>query len=162
MSQEPKPAPEFIIEKWLNTNDMPLPLAALRGKVVALFAFQMLCPGCVEHSIPQARRVRAAFEEEDIAVVGLHSVFEHHDGMREESLKAFLHEYRVTFPVAIDKPSADALDPLPQTMRLYGMQGTPTLLLIDRQGRLRKHKFGHEQDLILGAELMALVCEQPV
>lgn len=36
---------------------------------------------------------------------------------------------------------------------------TPTLILIDRQGYIRKHKFGAEQDLALGAEIMALMRE---
>ena len=42
-------------------------------------------------------------------------------------------------------------------MARYGMRGTPTLILVDRRGRLRKQKFGWEDDLILGAEIMSLV-----
>lgn len=151
-----RPAPEFAIQSWLNT-DRPLSLAALRGRVVVAFAFQMLCPGCVERSVPQARQVHAMFPAEDVAVIGLHTVFEHHDAMGPTSLKAFVHEYGITFPVGIDIPSQNLQDPIPATMRLYNMQGTPTLLLIDRQGLLCKQKFGHEHDLILGAEIMALV-----
>ncbi len=79
--------------------------------------------------------------------------------MTEVSLKAFLHEYRIDFPVAIDMPSDIDTNPIPKTMATYQMGGTPTLLLFDRQGRLRKHKMGHEQDLVLGAELMALINE---
>jgi hypothetical protein len=44
-------------------------------------------------------------------------------------------------------------------MRTYGMRGTPTLLLIDRTGRLRRQTFGHVPDLALGAEIMALIRE---
>ncbi|MCC6598867.1 MAG: redoxin family protein [Alphaproteobacteria bacterium] len=153
-------APEFEIQKWLNT-DQPCTLEALRGKVVVVYAFQMLCPGCVEHSVPQARKVRALFPAEDVAVLGLHTVFEHHEAMGEIALKAFLHEYRLDFPVGIDEPSGDSLDPVPKTMRRYNLQGTPTTLMIDRQGRLRKQKFGHEQDMVLGAEIMALMREAP-
>jgi peroxiredoxin len=158
MTQAFKDAPELSVYKWLNARE-DLSLEALRGRVVAIFAFQMLCPGCVEHSIPQARRVHAAFSGGDLAVIGLHSVFEHHEAMGEESLKAFIHEYKIEFPVAIDEPSGVKSDPLPKTMRTYNLQGTPTLILLDRQGRLRKQKFGHEHDLILGAELMALMRE---
>ena len=39
------------------------------------------------------------------------------------------------------------------------MRETSTLLLIDRQGSLRKHKVGHEDDLILEAEVMSLINE---
>ena len=158
MTRDHRQAPELITNTWLNTRE-PLSLAALKGKVVVIYAFQMLCPGCVEHSIPQARKVQALFGKENVAVIGLHSVFEHHSAMEEVSLKAFLLEYRVDFPVAIDKPSESNTDPLPQTMRKYAMQGTPTLLLIDRDGMLRKQYFGREDDLTLGAEIMALMRE---
>ncbi len=79
--------------------------------------------------------------------------------MTEVSLKAFLHEYRIEFPVAIDMPSEKANYPIPKTMDAYQMRGTPSLILIDRKGYLRKHKMGHEQDLIVGAEIMTLINE---
>lgn len=156
---ELKTAPELIVQKWLNVDE-PLFLEKLRGKVVIIFAFQMLCPACIEHSIPQAKRVYQTFASQDLVVLGLHTVFEHHAAMREESLKAFLHEYRVSFPVGIDLPSQIENYPIPQTMQTYQTQGTPTLLLIDRQGYLRKHKFGHEKDLVLGADIMTLLGEE--
>ncbi|MFC6489440.1 TlpA family protein disulfide reductase [Nitratireductor sp. GCM10026969] len=44
-------------------------------------------------------------------------------------------------------------------MSAYGMQGTPTLILIDRKGRCRAQHFGHVPDLRLGAEIMALIAQ---
>ena len=44
-------------------------------------------------------------------------------------------------------------------MRDYGMQGTPTLMLIDRKGLLRRQHFGFVDDLRLGAELATLLAE---
>ena len=159
MQNTSTPAPELIVEKWLNTND-DISLESLKGNVVVIYAFQMLCPGCVESSIPQARKVNAIFKEMGVKVLGLHTVFEHHSAMTEVSLKAFLYEYKIDFPVGIDMPSNTANIPIPETMSLYGLRGTPTLLLIDKTGNLRKHKMGHEDDLILGAELMSLVDER--
>jgi hypothetical protein len=124
MTPELIQAPELEVQKWLNTDE-DLSLEKLRGKVVAIFAFQMLYPGCVENSIPQARNVHAMFSDADFAVLGLHTVFEHHDAMTEVSLKAFMHEYRIEFPVGIDMPSGDPKDPLPKTMRRYQTGGTP-------------------------------------
>ena len=154
------PAPmaqEWQTTAWLNTPE-PLSLAKLRGKVVFAHAFQMLCPGCVARGIPQAQRVAELFAGAPLVVVGLHTVFEHHAGMQLESLHAFLHEYRVKFPVGVDAPGRDG-DPIPQTMRAYGMRGTPTSLLIDAEGRLRKQVFGVHDDLLLGAELQTLLAE---
>ena len=149
-------APPWQVERWFNT-ERALTLESLRGKVVALEAFQMLCPGCVSHGLPQAQHIQAAFPPEHVAVVGLHTVFEHHAAMTPVSLEAFLHEYRIGFPVGVDLAGTD--DPIPQTMRAYGMRGTPTLCLIDAQGRLRHQHFGQASDLLVGAQLATLVCE---
>ncbi len=78
--------------------------------------------------------------------------------MGPATLAAFLREYRVAFPVGVDRPGEGG-DALPVTMRSYGMGGTPTLLLIDRAGRLRRQVLGHVPDLQLGAEIMALMRE---
>ncbi|MFN0246991.1 MAG: redoxin domain-containing protein [Kofleriaceae bacterium] len=150
-------APPWRTTEWLNTP-APLTLEQLRGRVVLVHAFQMLCPGCVSRGIPQAQRVAELFADAPLVVVGLHTVFEHHDGMKVESLRAFLHEYRVRFPVGVDAPDPDGA-PIPQTMRAYGMRGTPTTLLIDARGRLRRQVFGVHDDLILGAELQTLLLE---
>lgn len=148
-------APEWDCSGWLNT-DRPLSLAALRGRPIVAVAFQMLCSGCVEHAVPQLKRVRQLFREDQVAVIGLHSVFEHHDGMGDASLRAFVQEYKIDFPVAIDRRQKG---PVPETMRTYRFQGTPTLLLIDANGYLRRQTFGHMPDLQLGAEIMALMSE---
>jgi peroxiredoxin len=151
------PAPEWITRDWLNTST-PLTLAALKGNVVVAGAFQMLCPGCVSELIPQLRKAHGIFGKAAVKVIGLHTVFEHHDAMEPVSLKAFLHENRVTFPVAVDKPRLPS-HPLPETMALYGMQGTPTMMLIDRAGNLRRMSFGHVDDMQLGAEIVSLLSE---
>lgn len=118
----------------------------------------MLCPGCVSELIPQLRQAHTLFKGAEVSVLGLHTVFEHHDAMGPVSLKAFLHENRITFPVAIDQPQMPRT-PLPSTMEIYAMQGTPTMLLIDRMGNLRRQTFGHMPDMQLGAEIMALLNE---
>ena len=151
-------APPWSTREWFGTTDT-LQLADLRGQVVVLHAFQMLCPACVQHGVPQAQRVHARFAASGVAVMGLHTVFEHHAAMTPVSLPAFLHEYRIAFPVGVDAPSADGHNPIPQTMQAYGLQGTPSLLLIDRNGHLRTHAFGVVEDLILGAAIASLLAE---
>lgn len=149
------PAPELRVQEWLNT-DVDLTLARLRGKVVIIEAFQMLCPGCILHGIPLAQSIRRLFPAEQVVVLGLHSVFEHHEAMTPVALQAFMHEFRISFPVAVDKPSASGL---PETMAAYGLRGTPSLLIIDRQGRLRAHHFGQVSDMQVGAEIATLLAE---
>lgn len=153
-----QPAPPWATSEWFN-SDADLRLADLRGRVVVVHAFQMLCPACVHHGLPQAQRIQAVFAAQDVQVIGLHTVFEHHAAMRPVSLRAFLHEYRISFPVGVDAPCTDPRDPVPVTMRLYGLQGTPSLLLIDRRGFLRLHAFGAKDDLEVGAAIATLVNE---
>ena len=61
-------APELAIDRWFNTAEGPT-LAGLQGEVVVIEAFQMLCPGCVSHGLPQAQRIQHAFGD-DVTVLG--------------------------------------------------------------------------------------------
>lgn len=66
-------APTLTIERWFNTSQ-PITTESLRGKVVVMESFQMLCPGCVSHGLPQVSRVYATFPPDKVAVIGLHTV----------------------------------------------------------------------------------------
>lgn len=153
------PAPQWRVSQWFNT-DRPLGLGDFRGRVIALHAFQMLCPGCAQAGLPQAQRIARIFDPASVAVIGLHTVFEHHDAMTPAALAAFIHEYRLTFPIGIDHPGEPG--PLPQTMQAYAMRGTPSLILIDSQGMVRKHSFGVDDDMQVGADIALLLAEQGV
>ncbi len=137
------------MQTWFNT-ERALALSSLRDRVVVLVAFQVLCPKSVSQGIPQAQRIFETFEPGDVTVIGLHATFEHHDAFNPAMLKAFIHEYRLKFPIALDQPNAAS--PIPHTMERYKMRGTPSLVLIDRQGLVRTHTFGAADDLRIGAE----------
>ncbi len=107
---ENKSTPTLFVSKWFNSNS-DITLESLRGKVVAIHAFQMLCPGCVLHGIPQAKKFYELFNNEHVA------------------------------------------------MELFQMRGTPTWLLFDRLGQLRKHVFGQVDDLVLSSEITQLAME---
>src|SRR3546814_4811233 len=63
----------------------------------------------------------------------------------------------ISCPVAVDRHDDPA--GIPVTMARYGLRGTPSLLLIDRRGRLRLHRFGHVPDLAVGAAIQQLLDE---
>jgi hypothetical protein len=118
----------------------------------------MLCRGCVMHGTPQAQKVARLFPRERVAVIGLHSVFEHHAAMTPVSLAAFIHENQIDFPVGVDRQD-DASHPQPATMAHYRLRGTPSLLLFDGRGHLRRHAFGQVDDMALGAEIASLISD---
>ena len=148
-------APPLAVSEWFNT-DAPITLDGLAGQVVAIEAFQMLCPGCVSHGLPQAQRIAATFAGQ-VTVLGLHTVFEHHEAMTPVSLKAFLYEHRIAFPVGVDQHDQPGGTPI--TMARYRLRGTPSLILIDRSGNIRLNAFGQADDLLVGATLARLIDE---
>jgi peroxiredoxin len=149
-------APELQVQTWFNTEHA-ITLSSLRGRVTVLVAFQALCAKSASGGIPQAQRIYETFDQTDVTVIGLHATFEHHDAFNTAVLKAFIHEHRLKFPIALDLPNPTG--PIPHTMERYKMRGTPSLVLIDKLGLVRKHTFGSVDDLRLGAEIGALTQE---
>ena len=150
--------PPLEVSRWFNTGE-PLSLNDLRGQVVVIHAFQMLCPACVSHGLPQASRMREVFAPEELVVIGLHCVFEHHAVMGAAALEAFIHEYRLRFPIGIDAPAPQG--PLPRTMAAWGLEGTPSLVLLDRSGQPVLKHFGSIDDMVLGGLIGRLIAAQP-
>ena len=149
-------APEISVERWFNTTG-PLTLGDLMGRPVLLHTFQMLCPGCVANTLPQMKRVHDLFGKTDLAVLGLHTVFEHHAAMTPVSLEAFIHEYQLRFPIGVDK--AGETGALPETMSAYQLRGTPSTVLINRRGEIQADAFGHIDDLALGAMIQSVLLD---
>ena len=110
--------------------------------------------------MPQACAIHELYQQQDVQVIGLHTVFEHHDVMTQDALTAFIHEYRIPFPVAIDRPSDRGS--IPHTMAIYQMQGTPTLLILDRNGYVRLNHFGRMSDMQVGSIIGCLLEEKTI
>jgi hypothetical protein len=151
----PERPPEIIAQRWLN-SDKKRTLKAEKGKVVVVAIWQLGCSGSQNFGLPQAMRLRGAFEANEVAVFGLHMPFERFAEQTPEMVAAYLAEKGITIPVALDKPNGEEL---PETMKAYELQGTPALLIFDRQGRLRRHYLGAVDDFRLGAEVMTLLIE---
>jgi Redoxin len=148
---EAEPAPPLRARHWLEA-ERPVTLESLRGRVVVMQAFQMSCPGCILHALPQAARIQAAFDPAEVAVIGVHALFEHDEPPRLRAIASFLYEYGVSMPVAVDVASLDGRTPtLTET---YGFAGTPSMVLIDREGLLRP------SDLLVGAAIATLLAEE--
>jgi len=129
----------LTVQEWLNSPEgYNLDVKAPRVKVI--HAFQMLCPGCVYHGIPQTIELYERLKDHNVDVVGLHTVFENHHAMGPDSLKVFIKEFRLPFPVGIDQHVDGKW--MPETMKAYDLQGTPSTIVIDQQGEIRVKHFG--------------------
>jgi ABC-type nickel/cobalt efflux system permease component RcnA len=151
----PERPPEITASRWLNSGKK-LALKDFKGKVIVVAVFQILCPGSVKFGLPQATRLRKAFTQDEVAVLGLHMAFENFEKQSVEEVEKFLTHTGIDIPVAYDKPDGENL---PATMKAYELQGTPAMLIFDRQGRLRRHYLGAVDDLRIGAEVMGLLFE---
>lgn len=151
----PETPPEIEAQRWFNT-DKPLTLAGLKGKVVVLAVFQLHCPGSLKYGLPQAERIAGNFDEDEVQVIALNTAFEEHGKQTAEALESYIEDQGLSIAIAQDKPNGTSL---PKTFAAYELQGTPAILIFDRQGRLRRHYLGQVDDLRLGAEIMALVIE---
>ncbi len=151
----PERPPEITASRWLN-SDTKHTLKDYKGKVIVIAIFQIACPGSVKFGLPQAERIRKAFSKDEVAVLGLHMTFEKFDEQTPDKVQAFLKDSGIELPVAYDKPNGEDL---PVTMAAYELQGTPAMLIFDRQGRLRRHYLGAVDDLRIGAEVMGLLIE---
>ena len=151
-----RPAPPLQVASWINVVE-PQTLDRLRGRVVLLYAFQMHCRGCHELATPQVQRAHELLSRHDVAVLGLHCVFENHPAQSPELLARYVRERRLSFPIGIDEPSGDG--GIPSTMKALNIDGTPTIVLLDRASRIRMKRLGYVPDLELGAAIGALIAE---
>ncbi|MCA9704747.1 MAG: redoxin domain-containing protein [Myxococcales bacterium] len=159
-SHAAKQAPPLSMAHWLNT-DGPLDLRGMEGRVVVLCAFRMDCRESLRHGLPQAARIREAFDPRDVEVIGMHPVLDQPQAMGALTLASFLLEYDVRIPVGLDARTGSAAnDSVLTTMESYGITGTPSLVIIDRQGCLRAHVLGHPADMLVGATIATLVAEK--
>lgn len=148
---------KFSISKWLNISEEEFDFS--RPTVKLLHFFQMKCRGCVIYGIPEAKEMAEIFKGKDFEVVGIHSVFEHHEDMTESHLQEFLREHKVIFPIGIDSHKEDHW--MPETMKSLNLQGTPTTILLDRKGQIRLQTFGVVGSDRLQKSIEVLLTESP-
>ncbi|MDX2308173.1 MAG: TlpA disulfide reductase family protein [Hyphomicrobium sp.] len=154
---DPQNPPELDVEAWVNAPE-PRTLKSLKGRVVVVSAFQLHCPGSLKHGLPQAARLTDSFNDDEVAVIALNTAFEDRAMQTPEALEAFAAKQGFHFAIAKDATDKGELT---KTMAAYEIQGTPTTLIFDRQGRLRRHYLGRVDDMRLAAEVMALCMEAP-
>ena len=203
MPQVNSKAIDLDVEEWLggpSTN-----ISNELGRPILIKVFQVNCPGCFTHGIPETLEVREKFIDSPLLVWGLATAFEDFHFNTFENLKKLIDsgevvgetlealstrgllnnnclDYSIPFPVAWDKVvphhSEDYLldaqefikkdfpqfDTFPtknqklilkqvmdylknkkfeaKTFEAYQLQGTPSTLLIDKNGVLRGKWFG--------------------
>lgn len=120
-------APSLAVTEWLRGK--PTSLDALKGKVVLLDFFQIICSGC-RRAHPQIVRMQDRYRAEGLEVLGLAVAFEHESAQTPQHIRKYVGENQFPYPVAIDEG-------LVATFNRYRARGTPFTAVIDRKGHIR-------------------------
>ena len=113
-------APEFSLP---TTEGQTVSLAdELKKGPVLLAFFKVSCPVC-QYAFPFYERLYQANRNAGVSVIGVSQ-----DNAKDT--KAFMKEYGLTFPVALDDPANYAIS------NAYGLTHVPTLFYIDANGEI--------------------------
>jgi thiol-disulfide isomerase/thioredoxin len=123
-------APALSGENW--TNSEPLALDQLSGRVVLLEFWTFDCYNC-RNSLPAIKALAKKYQPTEVTVIGVHTP--ELDQEREwPNVTAAVKELGITYPVVSD----NAYD----IWNAYGVQAWPTVVIIDRKGRIRFRHIG--------------------
>ena len=201
-------APNLKLGKWVQGMDTNLDKEGDNVKLVEVF--QVNCPGCFMHSIPEIINIYNNHKSDGLSVFGVATAFEDYDKNTLENLEMLLTtgevvgdtkqaltqygqlddgklQFKIPYPVAMDSLIKEAGEPskekmnafinnqIPnfesqpedyknqiyervkqyykskeysaETFEMYSLQGTPSTILVDRNGILRDVSFGQNTNL---------------
>jgi thiol-disulfide isomerase/thioredoxin len=119
-----QPAPNFTI-KTLESGES-LSLASLKGNVVLIDFWATWCPPCIE-GLPITQAVYDKYKDKGLKVIAV-------SDEDKDTVKKFIDENKYTFPTY--------LDPEQSAFGAFEIRGIPTMVVIDREGRLVEKSVG--------------------
>jgi peroxiredoxin len=81
-------APDLSVSEWVQGR--PTNINNESGNVVLVEVFQVNCPGCFTHGIPQAIDMYRKYRDSDLRVLGVATAFEDYDKNTIENLRLLL------------------------------------------------------------------------
>ncbi|HKQ51902.1 MAG TPA: peptide-methionine (R)-S-oxide reductase MsrB [Pyrinomonadaceae bacterium] len=118
-------ASELAQGAWINSE--PLTIAGLRGRVVLVDFWTFGCYNC-RNTLPSLKRWDERYRDQGLTVIGVHSPeFE-----REKNLENVRREVR-----ALGLNYAVVTDNDYNSWRAYAVEAWPTVVLLDKEGRVR-------------------------
>ena len=118
-------APEFAKGVWINSD--PLTLEKLRGRVVLVEFWTFGCYNC-RNTLPSVKDWDVKYRERGLTIVGVHTP-ETDSEYSIENVRREVPSLGIKYAVVTDNDY--------QTWKAYGVEAWPTILVIDKHGRIR-------------------------
>ncbi len=132
------PAPDFTLPAL---DGGLVTLSDLQGQPVVLNFWATWCPPC-QAEMPELQAAYDAYAAGGLVVLGVNQ------GEDAATVKAFLDERRLTFPVALDEQYAAS--------QRYQVNSLPTTFFIDRDGVIREIVIGQMNAALLKQQLKSI------
>ncbi len=139
-------AAAFSEGTWINSQ--PMTLENLRGRVVLVDFWTFGCYNC-RNTLPTLRRFDARYRERGLTIVGVHTPESGYERTLA-NVRARVRELNIRYPVVTDERG--------DTWRAYNVQAWPTVVILDKQGRIRYTHIGegdYEQQERIIQQLLA-------
>jgi thiol-disulfide isomerase/thioredoxin len=119
-AQELRDAPKLTGDTWINSK-----AAEFKGRVTVLHFWTFACINC-KRNVPYYNRWAAKYD--DVQIVGVHTP-ELAIEKKIDNVKQAVKDYGITYPVLFDGDYAN--------WNRYKVDVWPTVILIDKQGKIR-------------------------
>lgn len=110
---------------WINSD--PLTLETLRGRVVLVNFWTFGCYNC-RNTLPALKRFDASYHERGLTIVSVQTP-EFDSEKQVETVRQQVRTLGIKYPVVMDNDYV--------TWRAYGVEAWPTIVILDKQGRIR-------------------------
>ena len=140
-------APEFAKGNWINSD--PLTLNKLRGHVVLVEFWTFGCNNC-RNTLPSVKEWDARYRERGLTIVGVHTP-ETNSEYIIDNVRRELPGLGIKYPVVTDNDYT--------TWKAYGVEAWPTILVLDKLGRIRWLQVGEGRYEETGSVIKTLLAE---
>jgi thiol-disulfide isomerase/thioredoxin len=118
-------ASEFAKGTWINSD--PLTLDKLRGQVVVVEFWTFGCYNC-RNTLPSVTEWDTKYRDRGLTIVGVHTP-ETDSEYSIDNVRKEVPALGIKYPIVTDNDY--------KTWKAYGVEAWPTMVVLDKQGRIR-------------------------